>query len=114
LCVCACFTPAITPPFAARCRHQAEFGARAKTAPCGSLWNFRPVTVLAFAKFLMRCRARLLSPQSVNEQQTQGDDSVSKKSYEHKHQIKEAKQQHRRMSAIVGFKNPRFARTAPT
>jgi len=69
------FTPAITPPFAARWSDtKPRFGARAKTAPAAPSGTSAAVTVLAFAKFLMRCRARLaVSPISEASSKRQGD-----------------------------------------
>ena len=69
------FTPAITPPFAARWSDtKPRLGARSKTAPAAPSCPSAAVTVLAFARSLMRCRARLaVSPISEASSKRQGD-----------------------------------------
>ena len=69
------FTPAITPPFAARWSDtKPRLGARSKTAPAAPSSPSAAVTVLAFARSSMRCRARLaVSPISEASSKRQGD-----------------------------------------
>jgi hypothetical protein len=81
----AFFTPAITPPFAARLSDtEPTLGARSKTAPASPFRPFATVTVLAFAGFSMRFAHGIAVSQSGEaSSKRQGDGQrIQKKSYE--------------------------------